>query len=206
MQDRLNQRGITYLLHFTKYSNFPSIMANGLLRRSEMDSRGLAYAFNDDMRLDGHPNSLSVSIGFPNYRMFYPARQKYQEDTWVVLVLSTDILINKTCAYYSRNAATGCYNGVPPATFQNEASFDAMFADIGGVKRDDLGIPTYFTTDPQAEVLVFDDIEPHYIKGVGTQNKVQEQKIRQDHPHFGDDNVKQFPPLFSARKDYKHWQ
>ncbi|WP_170518779.1 DarT ssDNA thymidine ADP-ribosyltransferase family protein [Ruegeria atlantica] len=83
---------------FTKYSNFPSIMANGLLRRTELDRRDLAYDFNDDMRLDGHPDSLSVSIGFPNYRMFYPARQKYTEDTWIVLVLSTDILTHKTCA------------------------------------------------------------------------------------------------------------
>ena len=107
MQDRLNQRGITHLLHFTKYSNFPSIMANGLVRRSELNNRGMPYAFNDHIRLDGHPNSLSVSIGFPNYRMFYPARQNFPDDTWVVLVLSTDVLIHKTCSFYSRNAATG---------------------------------------------------------------------------------------------------
>lgn len=206
MQDRLTQRGITYLLHFTKYSNFPSIMANGLLRRSELDRRGMAYNFNDDMRLDGHPDSLSVSIGFPNYRMFYPARQKYTEDTWVVLVLSTDVLIQKSCAYYAKNAATGCYAGIPPATMQNEAAFDAMFADIDGVKRDTLDIPTDCTTDPQAEVLVFDDIEPHYITGVATQNKAQEQDIRREYPQFNDDNAQHFPSLFKARKDYKHWQ
>lgn len=205
MQDKLTERGIDYLFHFTKYSNFPSIMENGRVRRSELDARHIEYAFNDSMRLEGHPNSLSVSIGFPNYRMFWPARQKYPEDTWIVLVLSTEVLINKPCAYYSKNAASGCYHGVPPASLQSAEAFDAMFADIEGKQRATLGIPDDCTTDPQAEVLVFADIEPHYIQAVATQNKVQEQEILQAYPHFSGDNVAQYSPLFSARKDYRHW-
>lgn len=206
MQDRLNQRSINHLFHFTKYSNFPSIMANGLVRRSQLDHRGMVYAFNDNMRYDGHPNSLSVSIGFPNYRMFWPTRQKYPEDSWVVLVLSTDVLINKTCAFYSMNAATGCYKVVPPETLQNAVAFDAMFTDVNGRNRADLKIPDDCTTDPQAEVLVFYDIEPNYILQVATQNKMQEQEIRQAYAHFGDDNVAMFSPLFRPRKDYEHWR
>ena len=206
MQNKLNERKITYLLHFTKYSNLPSIMTNGLVRRSELDSRGMVYAFNDDMRLDRHPNSLSVSIGFPNYRMFYPARNKFPDETWVVLVLSTDVLIHKPCAYYARNAATSCYNGVEPASLQNEASFDDMFADVGDVKRSDLGIPAHWTTDPQAEVLVFSDIERCYITGIATQNKGQEHETHSAYPDLGDEGVKHYPILFGARKDYRHWQ
>ena len=206
MQDRLNQRGIKYLLHFTKYSNLPGIMANGLVRRSELDSRGLEYAFNDDMRLDGHPNSLSVSIGFPNYRMFYPARNKYPDDTWVILALRPSVLIKKPCAFYPMNAATGCYKGIDPASLQTVEALDAMFGNVNGVERNTLNIPDNFTTDPQAEVLVFADIEPLYIGGIATQNKAQEQEVRQAYPHFGDDNVKYFPSLFSWRKDYQHWQ
>lgn len=206
MQENLNKRGIKHLLHFTKYSNFPSIMARGLLRRSELDTQDISYAFNDEMRLDRHPNSLSVSISFPNYRMFYSARQRYSDDTWVVLVLSTNVLIQKPCSYYSQNAATGCYNGVPRTELQGEASFDAMFADVGGVKRAALGIPTDFTTDPQAEILVFSDIEPQHIIGVATQNADQEREVRQAYPHFGDSGAMRYPILFRSRKDYKHWQ
>ncbi|WP_319568677.1 DarT ssDNA thymidine ADP-ribosyltransferase family protein [Cohaesibacter marisflavi] len=205
MQDRLTGRGIKYLVHFTKYSNFPSIMINGLLRRTELDRRGLCYNFNDDMRLDRHPETLSVSIGFPNYKMFYRARQDYADDTWVVLFLHPNVLIQKPCAYYARNAATGCYKDTNPQSLQNKASFDAMFSDIGPVKRSDLGIPDHFTTDPQAEVLVFADIESKYIIGVGAQNDAQRAEILYNYTRFKDKSVQSLPQLFKPREDYEHW-
>ncbi len=163
MRDRLQQRNIKHLMHFTKYSNFESIMAHGLVRRSELDRRMIHYAFNDDVRLDGHPNSVSVSISFPNYRMFYKARHDFPDADWVVLVLGTDVLLEKPCWFCKTNAASAYVQQEMLTDLSTKEAFDAMFGDVNGVKRDVLGIPDSFSTDPQAEILVFGNYSPLLI-------------------------------------------
>ena len=41
--------------------------------------------FNDPNRLDKHPEAICLSIGFPNYKMFYRYRSK-NPSQWVVLL------------------------------------------------------------------------------------------------------------------------
>jgi hypothetical protein len=203
LRAQISERQIKALFHFTRESNLNSILHRGLLRRSEIEEKGIDYTYNDDERLDGHLNSISCSISFPNYRMFYRLRCENEGEKWVVLALSPNILIDKTCSYYPRNAATGCYHGVDPNTFQDAAAFDAMFGDVGGIKREDLNIPTHFTTDPQAEVLVFDDIEPKYIMSVVVNTKQQKERLLAEHDGL---DVKWISKAFRGRKDYEHWR
>ncbi|MCE6951543.1 DUF4433 domain-containing protein [Cereibacter sphaeroides] len=206
MRESLVVHDVQYLLHFTKYSNLEGIMRNGLLRRSELDRRKEAYSHVDDLRLDGHLNSLSISIGFPNYRMFYAARQRFPGEEWVVLGLRADVLIDKTCAFFPRNAASACFRGMDPKFLGGKDSFHAMFGDIGCIRRADLGLPNHFTTDPQAEVLVFDDIEASYIFAVIAQSAKQRDAVFQAYPHLGEKNIVVYAPFFSYRPDYEHWR
>lgn len=83
---------IPYLLHFTRVVNLPSIMAHGLYPIGRVSEIKATPAINDQYRLDGHRNSTSVSIGFPNCQMLYKYRMADQAVDWVILVLHPSIL------------------------------------------------------------------------------------------------------------------
>ena len=69
-------RNITTLVHFTRVRNLRSILKNGLLGRSTLEAWPLERQpeYNDDMRLEGFREAICLSVGFPNYRMFYKYR------------------------------------------------------------------------------------------------------------------------------------
>lgn len=65
------ERNIPCLVHFTQIENISSILQNGILPRTLLAP---GYHFNDEMRLDGFSESISLSISFPNWQMFYRCR------------------------------------------------------------------------------------------------------------------------------------
>ena len=67
---------IPYLVHFTHVSNLESILQNGLLSREKVDALGHDAMINDELRLDNHKETISVSIAHPNEKMFYKYRTK----------------------------------------------------------------------------------------------------------------------------------
>ncbi len=76
---------VPYLVHFTRVANLPSILQHGLYPVSRTAEVGVAPVVNDELRLDGHRNATSLSIAFPNYRMFWKYRQENVGVDWVVL-------------------------------------------------------------------------------------------------------------------------
>ncbi|BCN08407.1 hypothetical protein RPSD_02920 [Ralstonia solanacearum] len=99
--------------------------------------------------------------------MFYKYRVDDRSIDWVILMLKLEILWNKQCAFCCHNAATTSISQQPLEALTTEASFKGMFEEIDGYPtREEQKLRPYDPTDVQAEVMVFDIIEPEYIRGI----------------------------------------
>lgn len=159
---------IPYLLHFTRAANVPSIMAHGLYPIGRTHEIGAVPAINDQLRLDGHKNGTSVSIGFPNCQMLYKYRMDEQNKTvdWAVLLVHPAALWTKDCAFCRHNAADARISNLSLHMLKTLQAFAGMFEEIPGqMTREEQRLKPSDPTDVQAEVLVLDILEPKYICG-----------------------------------------
>ncbi|WP_085623039.1 MULTISPECIES: DarT ssDNA thymidine ADP-ribosyltransferase family protein [unclassified Pseudomonas] len=164
-------REIPYLVHFTRLENLPSILQHGLRPVSKHGALCNQPVINDGLRLDGHLDGTSLSIAFPNYHMFYKYRLQPNTE-WVVLGIDESVLWTKDCGFCQRNAATNEMAQQTVANLQTLTAFQGMFDEIDGLgTRQEQRLKKFDPTDPQAEVLVFDDIEPNLITGVAFQTQ-----------------------------------
>lgn len=158
--------GVPNLLHFTRAVNLPSIMTHGLYPIARIAEIGATPAVNDELRLDGHRDSTSLSIGFPNSRMFYKYRQDNPGVDWVVLGIHPKVLWTKECAFCRHNAADARISRQDLATLKTAEAFAGVFDEIeGNDSRQQQKLRAYDPTDVQAEVLVFDVVEPDLVIG-----------------------------------------
>jgi len=210
IRDYCIEHGIRKLFHFTRIENLRNILHLGLLGRKllqEVSETEPSYhsTYNDNYRLDGHPEAICLSIGFPNYKMFYKLSHKNQSE-WVVLVLESYILWEFDCAFYSENAASSVAKHVSLSERKSFSAFKKLYMDYNQYKRQDLGIPHSYPTHPQAEVLVLEPISPKYIKEVDFKDKQVMQKwLLENKGKFTQKII--FDTLyFTPRVDYKSWQ
>jgi len=158
---------VPYLLHFTRVANLPSIMQHGLYPISRVKEVGVEPQINDEIRLDGHSDGTSVSIGFPNSQMFYKYRMNCEDVDWAVLVLHPAALWTKDCAFCRHNAADARISNLPLDVLKTHQAFLGMFEEIENhAPREEQKLKAFDPTDVQAEVLIFDVLEPQYILGV----------------------------------------
>lgn len=206
IQSIKTERQINNLIHFTHTRNLESIMMRGLLSRKEVDKlrKNEILKINDEQRIDKHPEAICLSISFPNYKMFYAFHQKDYEN-WVVISLKPDILWKYDCAFCHTNAASNECRFIDIFERKKVQAFRRLFEDFDNIKRQDLQIPDYYTTDPQAEVLVFDKIHTEDFLKVHFHSWTQMNKYKEAYPIFEnlfDINKNYFRP----RQDYQHWQ
>ena len=155
------------LIHFTRASNLNSILTHGLCSVTEAHERGIKPNINDQMRLDRLPQAISLSIGFPNHRMFYKYRQLAPNEQWVILVIDPSVLWKQPSAFCQRNAADHRIRERPLNELMTADAFRSMFVEIpGGPSRKEQRLRDDDPTDAQAEALVFETIEPGKIGGV----------------------------------------
>ncbi|MBV6423679.1 MAG: hypothetical protein NAOJABEB_01482 [Steroidobacteraceae bacterium] len=85
----------------------------------------------------------------------------------MVLGIDPAVLWNKDCAFCRHNAADNRISGQPLEALQTVEAFAGMFEEIDGVtSREEQQLKPFDPTDGQAEILVFDVIEPALIRGV----------------------------------------
>jgi len=162
---------IPLLAHFTRVSNLYSILEHGLCPLDKARASGITPHTNDPLRLDGYPGAVSVSIAFPNYKMFYKYRMLNPSESWVVVLLAPSILWQKKCGFCQYNAADRRILGRPLTTLTHIDAFHSMFTPAeDGPSRQEQQLNDYDPTDPQGEVLVFDGIEPTFIEGIAFEN------------------------------------
>lgn len=162
--DFLNSRGIKYLVHFTAADNLASIFKRGIVPRSEHEIFGLNSFYNDFQRLDGHLGATSFTFSFPNYKYFYSLRNRFPDRDFVVLLVDAKVVCELRSAFYSTNAAS--FSVTKSVAHENVNALKLMFEEpyYGMPSRRELAIPSYYTTDPQAEVMVYGTIPANYIR------------------------------------------
>ena len=212
----LDRRKIRYCVHFTRMDNLNSILSNGLIPVSIQNKKGMDSLHNDEQRIDTHLDCTSCSVTFPNYKLFSKfSDYKFPGSTWVMIVLSTDILLspNNVIYFCHTNAASVVPRCLDVKDLCTANSFESMFCETKTIKgekiinRASLQVDDCITTDPQAEILVSDIIEPEFIKGIYFQ--------RQNHAdsYFkanGLDLLKKYeckihPDFFSYEVGYMLW-
>lgn len=204
LQQAVQSRGIDFLVHFTRLDNLHSIMNHGLIPRSQLESEGFEVTFNDSERIDDCLNATCLSINFPNYKMFWACRQSFKEVQWVVLATNSIVLWEKDCAFCQENAASNAVTCIPLPARQGVDAFNRLYEEIDGKpSRKELRIPDRAPTNPQAEVLVFDIIEPELIVGVLVENRVVGNEIKKRYSTISSQIL---PDIFRPRKDYEHWK
>ncbi|WP_426152532.1 DarT ssDNA thymidine ADP-ribosyltransferase family protein [Pseudomonas sp. DC3000-4b1] len=181
---RVEEIELPYLVHFTQVENLPSIMKHGICPIATMNDQHISHIANDKLRLDGHPDASSFSIAHPNDKMFASYRWANKERNWVVLIIDRSALWTLNAAFCKHNAADGRIRLVDLEGLKTESAFAAMFTPLVGLPvREADSLKPYDPTDVQAEVLIFDIVEPEMIKGmVFNQARVLEQYKK----HVGD--------------------
>lgn len=203
MENEVKSHDINHVWHFTKIENVDSILTSGLIPRATLETRGAAVAYNDQYRIDEQRSANCLSIGHPNYKMFYSLRCQSLNQAWVVVAFKPEILWLKNCAFCHENAASSNVTAIPIQLRKGVAAFERMFAPVAGKPdRAALKLPNDCPTNPQAEVLVFDTIDPQYIEGVITPDKQTEQALKAKYPNF---NFLYHQAFYSPRLDYEHW-
>lgn len=204
MRETMKEFDINYLVHFTQAENLPSIFKHGILPLTQQRSKNISSKRNDLYRMDFCEEATSTSIDFPNYKLFYKFRMRDKSVDWVVLALSAELLLAKQCAFCTDNAAN---SNVSQQALRDRMGVDAlrrMFLDVPGKpSRSILGLPKSCPTNPQAEVLVFGEIEPHYIGAIVFEKDATLEKYRHLLPESLDVYV--LDGYFAPRKDYVHW-
>ena len=195
LQERILSRGIQFLVHFTPVSNLHSIMRNGLLSRMDLNQRRIPFGYSDEGRRDCLLDFISTSVSFPNYKMFYAKRSKAEEKRWAVVKVGKEVLWELGCLFFTGNAASSVSMAIPAAHLCSIDAFDRMFYE----KESRSLIPESFTTDPQAEVMVYRAIPSRYIKGIALESK-DDMKLIKDANDLS--NIEIDRTLFSPRMDY----
>jgi hypothetical protein len=201
IKEFVTERGIKFLMHFTRAKSLESIISRGLVPRSTLvlaDFDGL----NDPHRIDG-TDAVCLSIGFPNYKMFYRIRQDHPAETWVVLVIHRKALWDLDCAFCTSNAASKGVTAIPLEQRKGVTALRALYADWPTKPPSALKIPDHYPTNPQAEVLALQGVPRSYIVGIYTPNEKVKEETFAKYPTV---TVLARPKFFSYRDDFEDWK
>ena len=200
----VGRRGIVHLVHFTQLENVPQIVERGLLPRAELESTGIPYVWNDAKRLDNMLDASSLSISFPNYKMFYKYRADDKDKQWVVLLLDPSILWETHCFFCRTNAASSEMRGRELFKKRELEEFKRLFEVLDDEPfRKRTGIPDCYTTDPQAEVLVRDRVPPSKIQAIAVADDESLEWLNSILPLSIHCVINK--SLFEARMDHRYW-
>ncbi|NEY88671.1 DarT ssDNA thymidine ADP-ribosyltransferase family protein [Tabrizicola oligotrophica] len=155
---------IPHLVHFTRCENLLGILQHGLMSMTACEKKGLLPTRNDTNRFDAQTDGTSLSVTFPNYRMFWKYRQIMPDADWAILLISPRVLWEKDCAFYSHNAADARMIRLPREQMKSVQALRDMFAAGEGGR--DAWLRPYDPTDPQAEVMVYETIEPDLVEAI----------------------------------------
>ena len=122
--------------------------------------------------------------------------------------IKSDILWSGNCAYCMENAASNEVTSIPIDKRKGKGAFLSLFEEIEGhSSRDELQLPVYYPTNPQAEVLYFGIIQPTDILGVHFENKkVLKEAEKKLESIRSEIKLTTSNYLFYFRKDYEEWQ
>lgn len=223
IQKICDEREIKTLCHFTRIENLQGILQEGLIGRSLLEAREQQFLFNDKDRADSNKEAVCLSISFPNYKMLWDIRKNKEKtegithSQWIVLLLDAKVLWELDCAFCQTNAASGAV--IPLLSDErigeqkrHEALEDMFVEDYYDsirkiwISRQNLQIPDNYTTDPQAEILVFDPISAKHIKEVHFYDEITRERWSSTNRETYSQTFRFFPKYFQGRQDWRFWQ
>lgn len=203
IEEIIKTRNIEHLVHFTNAKNIQSIMSNGIVPVKFHEKFGLKSYINDYLRSDELTETTSVSIEFPNYKMFYKLRIENPDKDWAIIFINSRVLLDKLCLFCYDNASNPEIKNIPYKKRMSKDMFSKMFKDIKEYpSRKETRLKRYFTTSPQAEILISGIVEVDYIDKVIFINTKTKEKYREFIPRFIKAEV--IPEYFYAREDFKY--
>jgi hypothetical protein len=203
VEDVVASRGIDRLAHFTRLENVESIMEYGLVPRAHQGRLPMLPIFNDELRLDRHAEANCLSIGFPNYKMFYKLRCNVPHADWAVLALDPAVLHRHSCAFYTSNAAQAGMVCTQLADLRGPRALERLFDEIPGrAPRSVTGLSDSDPTDPQAEVLVFSCVHARFVREIWVERDAIAAQLRAAHPEW---HVRLGHEPFGPRCDHAFW-
>lgn len=172
-QEIISRRNITRLCHFTKSSNLPYILGEGITEENGIISHQKVRQVNylkvlDESRYDGYSDYVCCSVQKINRKLLV-YRKNHDELTyfpdWVVIYVDPGI-ISDTSLFCPVNAATGKGRYVS----RGSEAFENLFADELKIKDRVIyrkkGLADNIPTDIQAEVLIKDRIPKESIQAI----------------------------------------
>lgn len=180
----LKDKNITTLLHFSDRQNLFNILNYGLLSREILDNLQWTYSLNDEKRLDGRLDCISLSMSRINKELLdsFIAKGKIKE--CVIIGIDATMLYREDNEriYCQTNAATKRANKGSEfkdlvAMFDDEVSYRRSY-DEKHLKRSEQNLNDNKPTAPQAEILWKDWVNPNYIQGIYFYNGAKQIKTR----------------------------
>lgn len=174
IKDFLDSRDIKYLVHFTSGDNINSIKKYGLLSVEELRKRGINYSSNDENRLDGKLDYISLSVSTFNKRLLRSYISTGRIHDVKAIYISASLLyeeIDTDRIYCDRNAAaSSCKKGSTLRDFGNMFAYELSYTTTSSgeqiYNRESCDRKTYEPTDNQAEILFRYNVPAKYIVGI----------------------------------------
>ncbi len=162
----LQRRQIKWMFHFTHFSNLESIFQNGILSRVAMQGKNICYEPTDKDRFDGLLGGISISLSFPNYWML-KRKVESKGNIFVIIEISANALLSKRMVAFPSNASRYEFESMVPKhpdDFVGARGLSNLYLNKEVRLRNSLhsSIPT----DVQSEIMVFDSIDTHSIRGI----------------------------------------
>ena len=155
-----SERRITTLIHFTKVKNIKSILDIGLNSKDYNNEISKSYMYNDANRFDYRTHMISLSVSYPNDKMFYKYRQAQPEESWAVLEISVRVLWELDCLFCPTNAASSSITSATEESLSGSLALKQLF------NNQPINLRACDPTDSQAEVLVNSHIPKEYIQSI----------------------------------------
>lgn len=210
IKEIIDRRNITSIIHFTRVENLPSIIEYGIMPSAELKQKNIEFISNDSNRFDNRTEFSSFSISYPNYKMFYSVSNSNKEQ-WCILEISPEILLsdNNIVMFFDRNAACSESKSENISKCVTAQSFESMFAEYYIYKgqtyiRSNLGLQSYHTTNPQAEVMISGIIDCQYINKCYFYNEHSLRGFLMQYGYRSTDFST--GKYFSPRCDYEFWR
>lgn len=180
----LELRNIKNLYHFTRIENIESILNSALHSKRYLENNNISYLENDPDRLDGHLDSISFSIEFPNTR--YLNSKVNVNNKFVIIEYDANLIIKaaaRGCILYSKyNAASNSKNkgkefdsliSMYDSNYyiMNPISYELKYGQTLNPNDRDFFLDNKYPTHDQAEILIFNGVSNSNIKRIIFKNE-----------------------------------
>ena len=211
--DYLKKRNVKYLVHFTQIDNLLSILNNGIIPKLYLERNDINYKINDSNRYDEMEFGSCFTFSFPNYRMLYKIRKECDNRKYVILLINISVISSikyNHIAFFPTNVANSKYKD----RFHEFHGINAVKSMFSDNQYENNKIPrfvsqSYYTSDPQAEIVISDVIGKSWIDKIICENDFEKRAVKKILKQSG--NVNSIPvvedkSLYAPRCDYEHWK